>query len=55
MLLIVFTYYIRGNTRLFEEARRVVLSRYPELNPEALPMHMLEWAQMIERDRAALN
>jgi hypothetical protein len=41
----------RGNTRLFEEVRKVVLRAFPDLAPEALPMHMLEWAQMIERDR----
>jgi hypothetical protein len=31
--------------------RKVVLRAFPDLAPEALPMHMLEWAQMIERDR----
>jgi hypothetical protein len=42
----------RGNEALFDAAKQVVLQRYPELSPEALPMHMMEWAQMIERDRA---
>lgn len=41
----------RGNEALFNAARQVVLQWYPELNPEALPMHMLEWSRMIERDR----
>lgn len=42
----------RGNKALFKAARKTLLLRYPELSPEALPMHMMEWAQMIERDRA---
>jgi hypothetical protein len=42
----------RGNEALFDAAKQVVLQRYPELSPEAIPMHMMEWAQMIERDRA---
>lgn len=37
---------------MFNAARQVVLQRYPELHPEALPMHMLDWSRMIERDRA---
>jgi hypothetical protein len=42
----------RGNERLFSAAKHVILKHYPEFNPERLPMHMAEWAQMIERDRA---
>jgi hypothetical protein len=51
LMLTSYAAVLRGNTRLFEEVRKVVLRAYPDLAPEALPMHMLEWAQMIERDR----
>lgn len=44
----------RGNYRLFEAVREVVLQHYPEFSPEALPMHMHEWAQMIELDKQRL-
>lgn len=29
----------------------MVSLHYPEFTQEALPMHMLEWSQMIEQDR----
>ena len=44
-------YFPSGNKALFEAARAVVILHYPEFSQEALPMHMLEWSQMIEQDR----
>lgn len=41
----------RGNAKLFEAAKAVVSTYYPEWVCEALPMHMMEWAQMIELER----
>jgi hypothetical protein len=35
---------------LFEATKAVVSVNYPDWVPDAMRMHMLEWAQMIERD-----
>jgi hypothetical protein len=40
-----------GNKKLFSAAKKVVTLYYPELAPEVLPMHMMEWSQMIDRER----
>jgi len=40
-----------GNTKLFKAARAVISRYYPEFTQEALPMHMMEWSQMIEMDK----
>lgn len=47
-----YFYHIqRGNTKLFMAARAVVSKHYPAFTQEAVPMHMMEWAQMIEMDK----
>lgn len=37
---------------MFETVRDVIIRNYPEWIPEAMSMHMLEWAAMIELENA---
>ena len=43
---------IRGNSKVFEAVREVVIQYYPDWIPEAMSMHMLEWSAMIELENS---
>ena len=47
--------YYRGNKIFFEAVKKVVISSYPEWTPDAIPMHLNQWMEMIVQENKKLK